>query len=281
MNFIKQFAVKPDKKFNLDKVDPECAELKISKKEARDATAENIEVMRKLQFRMYAENKQSLLVIFQAMDAGGKDGVINSVLGPLNIQGCRVVSFKQPSTLELAHDFLWRAHLAVPRTGEVVVFNRSHYEDVLVTRVHGQVSAGECERRYEHINAFERLLSDRNTRVVKFMLHISKDEQLKRFADRLKEEDKHWKISESDYTEREHWKEYMKAFEDMLNNCSTECAPWFVIPANRKYIRDLAVSDILRRVLENMHTEFPEPTADMKKIKAMARAEAEKAGIKL
>jgi PPK2 family polyphosphate:nucleotide phosphotransferase len=220
-----------------------------------------------LQELLYAEHKQSLLICLQAMDAGGKDGVIRHALGAMNPQGCKVYSFRKPNSVELDHDFMWRAYRDVPAKGEVAIFNRSHYEDVLVVRVHDLVSRKALDRRYEEINAIEKHLCENDTHILKFFLHISKDEQLKRFKDRLDNPRKHWKISESDYTERKYWNEYQEAFEAMLSKCSTRQAPWFVIPANHKWFRDLAILQIMVEYLEGLKMRYPKPAVDIDKIR--------------
>src|SRR5579864_8057923 len=192
-----------------------------------------------MQSLLYAERKRSILIILQGMDAGGKDGTINHVMNAWNVQGARVTGFKQPTPEEAAHDFLWRIHPHVPAKGEIAIFNRSHYEDVLVTRVHGLIGKGACRTRYERIREFEDELADNDATILKFFLHIGKDEQLERFAARLDDPGRNWKISESDYTERVHWNSYMAAYEDAIAATSTKRVPWFVIPANLKWFRNL------------------------------------------
>ncbi len=215
-----------------------------------------------LQERMYAESKQSLLVVLQAMDAGGKDSTIRKVFGGLNPQGVRVWSFKAPSKEELAHDYLWRIHHRVPAKGYIGVFNRSHYEDVLIVRVHGWASPEAIDKRYDHINAFERLLTDEGTRVIKIMLHISKEFQLERFRSRLEKPDKHWKFNPDDLKERELWDDYMRAFEIALERCSTDVVPWYVIPAEERWFRDVAIAQLIHDTLVDMDPQYPEPTFD-------------------
>lgn len=217
---------------------------------------------RDLQERLYAEGEQSLLVVFQAMDAGGKDSTTEKVFGPLNPQGVRVASFKAPTELELAHDFLWRVHRKAPRAGMIRVFNRSHYEDVLIARVHGLAPPDVIERRYGHIRNFEALLADAGTRVVKVMLHISKAYQLERFRRRLRRPDKHWKFNPGDLTERERWGEYMRAFEIALERTSTEAAPWYVVPAETRWYRDVLVAQLVVDALEAMDPQYPAPDFD-------------------
>jgi PPK2 family polyphosphate:nucleotide phosphotransferase len=216
---------------------------------------------------LYVERRRSLLICLQALDTGGKDGTINHCLSAMNPQGCTVTQFRQPSALEAAHDFLWRVHRAVPARGEVAIFNRSHYEDVLVVRVHNLVPKSVWSVRYERINDFERGLIDHNTQILKFYLHISSEEQLARFKARLDDPTKHWKISESDYQERKFWADYMTAYEDALSRCSTENAPWFVIPANHKWFRNLAVARIVVEHLEGLGMSYPKPTVDIERIR--------------
>lgn len=276
MNFRKMFRIEPGTKVNLRKIDPDDTAGLKSKKAAAKKLEQVTQRLTELQYQLYAENKQSLLIVLQAMDAGGKDGTINHVLAPMNPQGCRVQAFKVPSAEERAHDFLWRVHKAAPKNGEVVIFNRSHYEDVLIARVHDLVPKTVWSKRYEYINDFEKLLAAHNTRIVKLYLHISKEEQLDRFEDRLEEPDKHWKISDSDYSERQHWNDYQKAFEDALSKCSTKHAPWYIIPANHKWFRNLAVSEILVETMKAMKPQIPDPSVDIEAIRKLAQAEKEK-----
>lgn len=279
MDYRHKFVVKPGSKFKIANVDPDHTAGFANKKAAEEKLAENREKLAKLQYKLYSENQQSLLIVLQAMDAGGKDGTINHVLAPMNPQGCRVQGFKAPNPVEKAHDFLWRIHHNAPKKGEVVIFNRSHYEDVLVARVHQLVPKEVWKQRFEFINDFEKLLAANGTRIVKFYLHISKDEQLKRFLSRLDVPEKDWKISENDYTERQYWDEYMDAFEDAISKCSTRHAPWYVIPSNNKWFRNLAVSEILVETMESMNMKIPEPTVDIEEIRRLAEKEEEKAGL--
>lgn len=220
-----------------------------------------------LQYQMYAENRQSLLVVFQAMDAGGKDGTIRKVMTGFNPQGCKVHSFKKPTERELEHDFLWRIHPACPPRGEISVFNRSHYEDVLVVRVHQLVEESIWRERYEIINQFESMLSQQGTQILKFFLHISPEEQLRRFEKRLDNPNKRWKISESDYSERPFWRDYESAFEEVFDRCSTPTAPWYIVPADTKWYRDLIVAGIIHDKLKSMKFNVPEPTVDLERIR--------------
>ncbi len=219
-----------------------------------------------LQRRLYAEGKQKLLIVFQAMDAGGKDGTIRNVLRGVNPQGVRVQSFKVPSKIELAHDFLWRIHHVVPAAGMIGVFNRSHYEDVLVVRVHDIVPEAVWRPRYAHINQFEKLLHDSGTTILKFYLHISLKEQAERFQSRLDEPDKHWKFSLEDLEKRKFWPDYMAAYEEMLNQCTTPWAPWYIIPANQKWYRNLAVTRVIVNTLQEMNPQYPTTEEDLSNV---------------
>jgi PPK2 family polyphosphate:nucleotide phosphotransferase len=216
-----------------------------------------------LQARLYAEGDRSLLVVLQAMDAGGKDGTIKHVFKGVNAQGCRVTSFKVPNETERAHDFLWRIHQNTPRKGMIGIFNRSHYEDVLVVRVHDLVPESVWRPRYEHIRGFEASLTSEGTRVVKFFLHISKEEQAERFRSRLEQPDKRWKFSTGDLDERKRWDDYQAAFEEAISETSTDAAPWYVIPADHKWFRNVAVVTTLVDVLEDMDPQYPEPDEDL------------------
>ena len=269
MDFHDELIVRPGRKIDIRKIDAAENYGWNDKESMVGRLAENAKRLQELQYRIYAENRQSLLIVLQAMDAGGKDGTINHVLWSMNPQGCRSQSFKVPPNLESAHDFLWRIHKAVPANGEVVIFNRSHYESVLVEKVHKLAPKKILEKRYDLINSFEKMLAANRTTIVKFFLHISKEEQLKRFGERLDDKSKHWKISESDYKEREYWDDYMKAFNAAINRCSTKYAPWFVIPANDKTFRNLAVSEILVGTMEKMKPELPPPTIDVNHIRAL------------
>ena len=214
-----------------------------------------------------APGRFSLLIVLQGMDTGGKDGTINHILGAMNPQGCSVVQFRQPSDEELAHDFLWRIHKATPPRRAVSIFNRSHYEDVLVVRVHNLVPKEDWSSRYDQINAFEKELVEDKTHILKFYLHISKKEQLSRFKERLDDPAKQWKISESDYKERHFWDDYTAAYEDVLSLCSTEHAPWFVIPSDHKWYRNLAIARIVVEHLEGLNMKFPLPTVNLDHIR--------------
>ena len=236
------------RKIKLADFDPgEDAGLK--RGDAEKKTARLIEGLTELQELLYAVRAQSVLVILQGRDTSGKDGTIRHVAGPLNSQSCTVASFKVPTEEELAHDFLWRVHARAPDAGNINIFNRSHYEDVLVARVRKIVPKQVWRPRYEHINAFERLLADSGTIILKFYLHISKDEQKRRLLKREEDPIKSWKLSVGDWQERELWEDYTRVYEDALNRCSAKHAPWFIVPADKKWFRDLAVAETLRDAL--------------------------------
>ncbi len=241
----------------------------ISESAAIKATVNIAQKIRALQYRLYAENRQGLLIVLQGLDAAGKDGTIRHVLGMMNPQGCTVTSFKEPTPIEMHHDFLWRIHRHAPARGEVAIFNRSHYEDVLVARVHQLCPKRQLALRYDQINQFESLLTTQNnTRVIKFFLHLSPEEQLARFAARLDDPSKHWKISTADYTERQYWDDYQEAYAVALKKTDTDKAPWYVIPADHKWYRNYAVARIVLETLEAMTPRLPEPSVDLKKIRA-------------
>ena len=262
-----RFRVEPGKKAALDRRDPaDTADVR-DKQRAEKPLLQNLERLRELQFRLYAEGRRSVLIILQAMDAAGKDGTISHVMSGLNPHGCRVTSFKKPSVEETRHDFLWRIHKGVPEGGQIGIFNRSHYEDVLVVRVHELVPRPVWSKRYEQINAFERILSENGVTVLKFFLHISKDEKRERLKARIDDSTRHWKLAPEDFAERRFWNDYIKAYEDALTRCSTPWAPWYLIPANRKWFRNLAVSSILVRTLEEIDPKFPPTAIDVSKLR--------------
>jgi PPK2 family polyphosphate:nucleotide phosphotransferase len=267
LNYSKKFRVEKGSKVKLDGIDPNYKGEHKDKAAAQGELEKHAERLRELQYLMYAENKRSLLIILQSLDAAGKDGTINHVFASMNPQGCRVYSFKTPSAEELAHDYLWRIHQETPRKGYVTIFNRSHYEDVLVVRVHNLVPKEVWSKRYDEINNFEKELIDNGTHILKFFLHIDEEEQLARFKQRLDDPNRHWKISESDYTEREYWNDYQKAYEEAISKCSTNHAPWYIIPSNHKWFRNLAVSQILVDTLESLKMKFPAPTVNIADIK--------------
>ena len=280
MSYTNEFHIKTGSKVNLGKIDPGYHDDYESEEAVSEELKKYSQRLTELQALLYAENKHAMLIVLQAMDGGGKDGTIHHVMAAMNPQGCSVVGFKVPTAEELAHDYLWRIHKMTPAKGHITVFNRSHYEDVLVVRVHGLVSEEIWSKRYNEINEFERELANSGTTIVKFFLHIDKEEQLKRFRDRLDEPDKQWKISDSDYTEREYWDEYQRAYMAVLSKCSFNYAPWYVIPANHKWFRDLAVSQILVETLEGLKMKYPEPSVDLAAIKQKYHAEvAEESGL--
>jgi PPK2 family polyphosphate:nucleotide phosphotransferase len=267
LNYLERFRVAPGKSVKLKDIDPAFKDRHENHQDAAEEIERCQKRLRAFQDLLYAEGRHSLLVCLQAMDAGGKDGTISHVLAAMNPKGCRVAGFKQPSVEEAAHDFLWRVHRVAPARGEVVIFNRSHYEGVLVERVHDLVPKSVWSRRYEQINAFEKALVENDTHILKFYLHISKEEQLARFKQRLDDPTKQWKISESDYKERGFWEDYMAAYEDAFSGCSTVYAPWFVIPANYKWFRNLAVARIIVEHLEGLNMKYPKPTVDIEHIR--------------
>ncbi|MEM1268493.1 MAG: polyphosphate kinase 2 family protein [Bacteroidota bacterium] len=232
------------------------------KEDAKVKRAQNREEIAELQERLYAEGKRSVLLVLQAMDAAGKDSTIESITRGVNPQGVHVTSFKAPSKEELAHDFLWRVHDHAPRKGTIGIFNRSHYEDVLIVKVKGFAPPALVEKRYGHISDFERLLADHGTRIVKVMLYASKDHQLERFRQRLEEPSKWWKFNPADLKERELWDQYMAAYETALNRTSTDYAPWYVVPAEKKWFRTLVVSQLLLDTLKQMNPKYPPPSFD-------------------
>jgi len=233
-----------------------------SKKELKKKLEDEVEKLSDLQRTLYAQDNFAVLCVFQAMDAAGKDSTVRHVFGPINPAGCRVTSFKAPSKEELGHDYLWRVHDHAPVDGTIAVFNRSHYEELLIVRVKGFAPKEVWKRRYEHINAFEKMLADEGTAVVKFMIHISKDYQKERLQRRLDRPDKHWKFNPEDLAERAHWDDYMKAFGDVVGKCSTDHAPWYVIPSERRWYRNLAITKVLVDRLKAMNPQMPEPSFD-------------------
>jgi PPK2 family polyphosphate:nucleotide phosphotransferase len=222
--------------------------------------------MSELQYKLLAANSQSLVIILQGVDTSGKDGTIRHVMGALNPQSCYVRPFKVPTTEELSHDYLWRVHMAVPSKGQIAIFNRSHYEDIIEVRVHSLVPKSELTPRYGQINNFEKYLADNHVTILKFFLHISKHEQKKRLQERLEDPTKRWKISESDLENRKYWDKYMESYEEALSKCSTKWAPWYIIPANLKWFRNWAVAQIILETLDSMKLKYPQPRIDVSKI---------------
>tara|TARA_R110002049_G_scaffold72490_7_gene187591 strand:- start:173897 stop:174736 length:840 start_codon:yes stop_codon:yes gene_type:complete len=274
MDFIKAHQIKAGQNVDLKSIKTETKGPFKDKDDARYFTAETNSKIRDLQYRLFVERKQSLLVVLQAPDAAGKDGLIRKVLGQMNPQGCRTFPFKVPSDEELSHDFLWRIHKRAPAKGMISVFNRSHYEDVLVVRVEDLVPKKVWSGRYEIINDFERNLKAAGTTILKFYLHISPEEQLARFKKRLDEPAKHWKLNPGDYAARDKWGDYRKAYEDVLEKCSTEDAPWFVIPADHKWYRDASVAGIVHETLKEMDPQLPPVDVDLDEIRKLYEREA-------
>jgi PPK2 family polyphosphate:nucleotide phosphotransferase len=265
--FTKELIVKPGEKVRLSKYDADDT-LGWHKGHKMEASLEAaIQRIDNLQYRLGAEHKRALLIVLQGLDTAGKDGTIRHVMTGMNPQGCKVTSFKVPTAEEAAHDFLWRVHKAVPERGEVGIFNRSHYEDVLVVRVHKLAPKDVWSERYDQINQFEAILAANGVRILKFFLHIGKDEQRRRLLQRIDDPDRQWKISEADFHERKFWNDYTGAYEHALTKCSTEAAPWFIIPSNKKWFRNLAVSHVIAETLEDMNPKFPPPTVDVSKIR--------------
>ncbi len=250
-------SVAPGKKIRLREFDADYTGGRKRDKKTQAELAKNVAELDNLGYRLYAENRRSLLLVLQGMDTAGKDGTIRHVMQGFNPQSCQVASFKQPGVEELAHDFLWRIYRAAPRKGFIGIFNRSHYEDVLVVRVHNLVPKQEWESRYERINRFEELLHDAGTTIVKVFLHISKEEQRCRLQCRLDDAKKRWKFSKADIAERGYWDDYQRAYEDAMTRCNTKHAPWYIVPANHKWYRNLVISKILRRTLEEMDPQYP------------------------
>ena len=262
MNHSK-FRIKPGTKVDLAKRDPtDKSAVSGNKAERLEKLAELSARIDALQDLLYAEKKHKVLVVLQGMDTSGKDGTIRHVFNSVDPLGVRAVSFRAPAGEELEHDFLWRVHREVPRLGEMVIFNRSHYEDVLIVRVHKWIDMAECKRRYEHINDFERMLAENGMTVLKFFLHISKDEQRQRLQERIDDPDKHWKFNPDDLRERKHWDEYMEAYEDALEATSSECANWYIVPSDSKSTRNLIISSILIEELEALKMKYPRPAED-------------------
>ncbi len=258
--------VKPGSKLKLADIDPEATPGCDNKEEGLNRFEKNINRLSVLQYLLYAEGKRSVLTVLQGIDAGGKDGTIRKVMSGLNPQGVVVTSFKAPAGEEKEHDYLWRVHKSMPRRGQIGIFNRSHYEDVLIVRVHNMVPKEVWRKRYEQINQFEEMMHESGTEIIKFFLYISKDEQKKRFEERISDPERNWKFNVEDLEERKHWDDYVEAFEAALEKCSKSYAPWYVIPANRKWYRNLAVSEILLETLEGMAMQYPKANGDLEKL---------------
>jgi len=278
MNLTKRLRVEPGSKVDLAAIDPSFHGNWASAEAAKDELLSNIARITTLQRKLYADRGHCLLIVLQGIDGAGKDGTCWHVMSAMDPEGVDVSGFKQPTPEEKDHDFLWRVHPHAPGRGRVAIFNRSHYEDVLVVRVHKLAPKDVWKPRYDFINDWEKLLATENgTTVLKFFLYISKEEQLARFKERLDDPARQWKISSGDYSERDLWDEYIRAFEDAMSRCSTKHAPWFVIPANHKWFRNLAVSHIVADALEDMKLALPKPTVNLKEIRRLYHKDAEAA----
>lgn len=263
-----RYRVRPDTKLDLTDHDPDDFQgPKLAKEERAAALAPLAARLAELQERFFADGRHRLLVVLQGMDTAGKDGAIKDVFRDLDPLGVRVASFKKPSDDELAHDYLWRVHAQVPAASEIVIFNRSHYEDILVVRVHDLVPPAVWRRRYDHIADFERMLTDEGVTIRKFFLHIDKDEQAARLQARLDDPAKNWKFAVGDLAEREHWDDYQAAFTDALATTSTEAAPWYVVPANRKWFRNQVIAEVLIEALESLDLRYPDPEPELASVK--------------
>ncbi len=260
----KAYRVRPGTKVRLKDFDPnDTSEFKGDKEEAQQELEKLNTELERLQECLYAEGKHKVLIVLQGMDTSGKDGVIRSVFDGVNPQGVRVACFKVPTPEELAHDYLWRIHKMTPGKGEMVIFNRSHYEDVLVVRVHELVPGSVWKKRYDQINAFERTLAEEGTTILKFYLHIDEAEQKQRLLDRLADSSKHWKFNPGDLKERALWGQYMQAYEDALSKTSTDWAPWYIIPANKKWYRNLIIARLLVGTLQSLNIQLPQPLSEV------------------
>ena len=265
---LDDFRITSSKKFNLTDFDPGGKPLSQGDKAADEARLETLSAeLDALQDIFYAEHRRKVLVVLQGMDTSGKDGTVRSVFRSVDPLGIRVVSFKAPTAEELARDYLWRVHAQVPRVGEIVLFNRSHYEDVLITRVHGWIDEAECERRYKQIRAFESLLTDTGTTIVKCFLHISKDEQKARLEARIADPQKHWKFDPQDLAERKFWKEYQEAYEAAIAATATPDCPWYIVPSDSKTHRNLMVAEIITAVFRQLKPAYPPPKPELAKLK--------------
>lgn len=262
----KPFTFEPGSKISLDDLKTHVTAKKHDKDSAKEQLKKNAEEMADLARRLYAENKRALLLILQGMDTAGKDGTIRHVMRGVNPRSCQVVSFKVPSEIEMDHDFLWRVHQTVPRKGNIGIFNRSHYEDVLVVRVQNLVQEAIWRQRYEQINNFEKMLSETGTVILKCFLHISNDTQRERLQARVDDSDSRWKFNPGDIDQRKLWSDYMAAYEEALTRCNTTFAPWYVIPSDRKWYRNLVVSELLLKTLKNLDPQYPAPAEDISHI---------------
>ncbi len=272
---VEKFRARKDDKINLSKIETDFIGGPDSKEEGKELLEKNIKKMSELQEKLYAQDKYSLLLIFQAMDAAGKDSAIKHVMSGLNPQGTQVFSFKQPSTEELNHDYMWRTSKSLPERGRIGIFNRSYYEEVLIVRVHNLIKSEKIpaefitkniwEERFNQIRNFEKYLYENGTYILKFYLNVSKEEQAKRFLERIDDPAKNWKFSAGDLTEREYWNDYMKCYEEAISATSTKFAPWYIIPADKKWFTRLAISDVIIETMKNMDLKYPEVSGEQKK----------------
>ncbi|MHB8906317.1 MAG: polyphosphate kinase 2 family protein [Melioribacteraceae bacterium] len=272
---IEKFKARKDDKINLSKIETDFTGKLDSKEESKELLEKNIEKMSELQEKLYAQDKYSLLIIFQAMDAAGKDSAIKHVMSGLNPQGTQVFSFKQPSAEELNHDYMWRTSKSLPERGRIGIFNRSYYEEVLIVRVHNLINSEKIpaefinkniwEERFNQIRNFEKYLYENGTYILKFYLNVSIEEQAKRFLERIDDPAKNWKFSASDLTEREYWNDYMRCYEEAISATSTKFAPWYIIPADKKWFTRLAISDVIIETMKSMDLKYPEVSGEQKK----------------
>jgi PPK2 family polyphosphate:nucleotide phosphotransferase len=267
MNFAERYRAGPGTRVKLTQVDAGDTAGYHKSHKTKAELARVLGKLDEMQRLLYADKRYALLIVLQGIDGGGKDGTIRHVMSGLNPQGCRVTSFKAPTEEEKEHDFLWRVHKVVPRLGEIGIFNRSHYEDVLIARVHNLAPKDVWSRRYDEINQFEKFLTENGTIILKFFLHISKEEQKKRLEERIDDPTKEWKLSLADFQERKYWGEYQLAYEEALARCSTRRCPWFIIPANHRWFRNLAISHIILRALESLKMKYPKPAVDVAKLR--------------
>jgi PPK2 family polyphosphate:nucleotide phosphotransferase len=267
MDFHERYRIKPGHPAKLATLDPEDTAGYKKDHKTKAELRRTLDRLDAIQEILYAEKKHALAVILQGPDTAGKDGVIRHVMSGLNPQGCQVTSFKAPTDEEMKHDFLWRVHKAAPPRGIIGIFNRSQYEDVMIVRVHQLVPERVSSRYYGEINQFEKMLAANSTKILKFFLHISKDEQKRRLQARIDDPDKHWKLSTADFTERKFWRDYQRAYDEALTLCSTDWAPWYVIPANHKWFRNLAISRIILQAMESLQMKYPKPSFDVSKFR--------------
>jgi PPK2 family polyphosphate:nucleotide phosphotransferase len=265
----KRHRIEDGSHFKIRDIDPDDTGDFKSREECEEATRADLAELADLQEKLYVDNRFALLVVLQSIDTGGKDGTVKHVFRGLNPSGCQVTSFKKPTPEELDHDFLWRINLKLPAKGDIGIFNRSHYEDVLIVRVHELVPKKIWQGRYEHINMFEKLLTEENTIIVKFFLNISKDEQKKRLEERLEDKKKTWKFDPNDLNERKYWDDYLDAYQDMIRKCSHPWAPWYVVPANKKWYRNYVVANALVKTLSKLDLKLPKPSFDPSKMKVV------------